>query len=195
MILIEENKKELTNYNISKHAQKRYCERVNGYMDETSVNRFISLHSTEMRERINKLISYGEEVFEGDLRRYKNTTIVRNGNWIIVVSKKDNVVVTLWEKDLGLGKDFNKDYVSKMVGKIQQKNNEKKKIFESNTKEIERIDSTISDNNLKIVELELYLSGLKVANESLFALKENMNINTKGIDMDISDCVDQLLRG
>lgn len=195
MILIEGNVKEMTNYNISKHAQKRYCERVNGYMDETSVNRYISLHLTEMRERINKLITYGEEVYEGDLKRHKGTTIFRNGNWIVIVSKKDNTVVTLWKKDLGLGDEFNKEYVNKMVDKILQKNKEKKEILDSNCREIERIDSTITDNNLKILELEAYLSGLKCANDALESLKENMVINTKGIDIEISNSVDQLLRG
>lgn len=193
--MIAENEKELTNYNISKHAQKRYCERVNGYMDETSVNRFISLHSTEMRERINKLITYGDEVYEGDLKRHKGTTIFRNGNWIVVVNKKDKVVISLWEKDLGLGDDFNKEYVGKTIDKINQKKEEKERIENSNSEEKNKLKSQIENNDIKIAELALYLKGLREANDALNSVIETMDVNTKEFDNEISEMVDKLLRG
>ena len=51
-------------YNISKHCAERYAERIMG-KEDNDVNRFIVLNEDKIKTDINKLISYGELIYQG----------------------------------------------------------------------------------------------------------------------------------
>lgn len=94
-----------------------------------------------------------------------------------------------------MGKEFNKDYVDRMIEKIRNLSNEKNLISNHNKAERDKLNETICDNNLKITELRIHINGLEEANRSLESLVENMDVNKLDIERKISDTVDTLLRG
>lgn len=51
-------------YTISKHCKERYAERIMG-KEDVDLNRFITLNEEKIQTDINKLISYGELIYQG----------------------------------------------------------------------------------------------------------------------------------
>ena len=113
---------ELTNYKITKHAQTRYSERIIGNSDANSINRFIVENEEKIKTDINKMISFGECIFVGKQSQKDGKGNVLNvflkDTWVVLVDTKAECVVTLYKIDLGCGDDFNLQYISKMMEKI-----------------------------------------------------------------------------
>jgi len=104
--------------NISRHAQTRYAERIMTKDDEADVNLFISNHIQKITEDITKMIKYGDLLYEGrSIKQEWNKSVVQiymRDNWIVVVDKDKQNVITLFTIDLGVGEEMNQLYLSKL---------------------------------------------------------------------------------
>ena len=166
-------------YTLTNHAKERYSERIMGRENKMDVQTFISTHEDKIRDDIDKMIEYGEVIYEGQQVRSKDTRpckyILRN-DWLVVVNPQDKKVVTLYKIDLGAGEEFNKAYISTMLNRLE----------DAKKKSAEKIDiikqtescyrQSIEDNNNKINEYKSFIKSLERQNESLNELlKEEKN--------------------
>ena len=108
-------------YSVSKHAAERYAERL---MDKEglSINSFVTLHREKINTDINKLIQYGQFIYSGKQTqkdgKVNNVDVFLKDCWVVIADNKTKNVITLYKIDLGLGDEFNKLYVSKMMEKL-----------------------------------------------------------------------------
>ena len=115
---------ELTDYKITEHCKKRYSERIIGNSDTNSINRFVAENEDKIKTDINKMITYGECIYVGKQSQKDGKGKVLNvylkDTWVVLVDTSSNNVVTIYKIDLECGDDFNLQYVSKMMEKINQ---------------------------------------------------------------------------
>lgn len=182
----------MTNYTISQHAAERYAERALGYTTKTDQVKYANLRSTEIREFINKLCSYGECVFEGKIRNHNHTKIYKNKNWIIVVDPNNNKVVTCYPLLFGVGEDFDIEYSNRLTERLNELVLKKTEIedevnaFKDNYLEI------IKNNNTKINEYKKIINELIEQNKGYQTIVDNADSDIRKAESDIYNLIDAM---
>lgn len=186
-----------TNYKISAHGEVRYAERILNKDNSNDVNRFIVENKEKIKTDINKLIEYGEKIYTGKQSQKegkgKVLDVYLKDTWVVLVDNSVNMVVTLFKIDLGLGDDFNLQYISKMMEKLNQskKNLENVKTevgIESNTyKEI------IAENTNQIYEYRGFIKKLENLNQSYQGIIDNNMVRVSQAERDVAECVNKLV--
>lgn len=120
-------------YKISNHAKNRYVERIMSKSDNNEIQRYIAENEDKITDYINKLIQHGDLIYSGrqtqkDGKGNVIDVYLRNA-WCTLVDHKTNNVVTLYKIDLGCGDEFNQQYISKMMEKL---NESKDKLMSTN---------------------------------------------------------------
>lgn len=121
---MDTNITETITYTISKHCKERYTQRLLNKEDNNEIQRFIVENEDKIKTDINKMINYGQLIFIGKQSQKDGKGNVLNvylkDTWVILVDIKSEVVVTIYKIDLGCGDDFNQQYISKMMDKLDE---------------------------------------------------------------------------
>ena len=191
----EENKQEekvFITYNITNHAQERYAQRIVGKDNMTDIRTYINAHKNDIKKWINELIHYGTMIYEGKLRDYSLSQVFYKDFWVIIVDPKQRNVVTLYKIDLG-DNEVNELFVTKIMQKINDKQNYLEKTKESAEKNIIEYQKIIDDNNLDIKKWQSMIKSLQQVNQSYEILIKNSNLEIRKVESEISDLVDKLV--
>lgn len=188
---------ELTTYKISKHAQTRYSERIMGKEDANSINRFIAENEDKIATDINKLITYGEMIFEGKQSQKDGKGNVLNvylkDTWVVLVDIKSEVVVTLYRIDLGCGDDFNLQYIAKMMEKLKRN----KENLENTILEVEKETFTykelINDAQAQIKEYKAMIKNLEEMSSAYQSIIDNNVVKITQATRAVADTVNTLV--
>lgn len=184
-------------YNISKHASERYAERIMGKEDNLDINRFITLNEEKIKTDINKLIRYGELIYQG-----RQTQKEGKGNvidvylkdcWVVLADSRSKNVITLYKVDFGLDEEFNKIYVSKMMEKL---NTYKEALERTKTQVgIETITyrEMIADAEAQIKEYRTMIKNLEELCIGYKTIVDNNNVKVAQANKDVADVVNALI--
>lgn len=179
-------------YKISEHAKQRYAERIMDREDKTDAALFVSQHQQKIQEDINKMVEFGEVIYTGVSTSDNNKNVVDvilNGHWVIIVDVKNEKVVTLFEIDLGLGKEFNDEYIARLKEKLdvaKARYKEEAKRLDKNNAEYNEI---IDRNEEKIREYKSFIKSLETQNTNMVNLiAENKN-NKLMAEQEVQDIV------
>lgn len=183
-------------YIITNHVAQRYSERI---MDKEGVdiNRFATLNEDKIKTDINKMIEYGDLIYSGKQShkdgKGKVVDVYLKDCWVIFVDGKDRVVITLYKIDLGLGDEFNKIYVSKMLEKI----NANKEVLESVQQQVQEENNTykelIDDAEIQIKEYKTMIKNLEELCEGYKLIINNNNVKIAQANKDVADVVNTLV--
>lgn len=154
---------------ISEHAKQRYTERIMDKSDKISVLTFIKTHEDKIQTDIDKMIEFGELIYTGAPTSQYNkepVDVYLSGTWVVIVDHKRQKVITLYSIDLGVGKEFNEEYINKLLEQLrlaQGKYDEvRKQIDVSN----EELNILVSDNEDAITNYKKLIKSLEEQNES-----------------------------
>lgn len=111
-------------YNITNHAMERYAERIMNKENPTDIRMFINEHRQDINDRINKLINYGNLIYEGKLREHPVNQYFYKDRWVNIVDPKTKNVITLYKIDLG-----DEEVTDLFITKTLQRINESKKML------------------------------------------------------------------
>lgn len=179
-------------YNITYHAFERYSERVAKQEGIVDIKSYLNTHRDAIKERIEKLINYGTLIFEGKIREFNTAKVFFKDNWIILVSSKDNNVVTLYKIDFG-DDEVNELFVSKKLKQLEEVKAERERVIAEN--ELKKTDAkeTLAIYKNKV---EVY-SKLVKENQELVNLVQNtinkMDSVVREADQNIVDVIDSLI--
>ena len=184
-------------YSISKHASERYAERIMGKEDNLDVNRFITLNEEKIQTDINKLINYGELIYQGKQTQKdgKNNMIdvYLNNCWVVLADSRTKNVITLYKIDLGFDEEFNKLYVSKMMEKL----NTYKEVAESTKQQVQTESNTyremIADAEVQIKEYRGMIKNLEELCTGYKIIVDNNNVKIAQANKDVVDVVNTLI--
>lgn len=183
-------------YSISRHASERYAERIMG-KENTDVNRFITLNEDKIKTDINKLINYGELIYQGRQTQKDGKGAVIDvylkDCWVVLADSRTKNVITLYKIDLGLDEEFNKAYVSKMLEKL----NTYKEVLE-NTKQQVQAESNAYREMMTNAESQIkeYRGMIKNLEELCVGYKtivDNNNVKIAQANKDVADVVNTMI--
>ena len=188
----------ITTYIISHHAQERYAARIMGKEDAGSINRFIAENKEKIQIDINKMINFGERIFCGKQSQKdgkgKVIDVYLNGTWIILVdTQKTKNVISLYKIDFGLDDDFNKQYIDKMIEKL----NKAKEHLVSVQREVDEENNTYnemtSDAEIQIKEYKTMIKNLEALRDAYQSIIHNNTVKVSQADREIADIVNTLI--
>lgn len=183
-------------YTISKHCKERYAERIMG-KEDVDLNRFITLNEEKIQTDINKLISYGELIYQGKQTQKDGKSnvidVFLKDCWVILADSRTHNVITLYKIDLKIDEDFNKIYVSKMMEKL----NAHKEILNSVQQQVQTESNAykemIADTENQIKEYRTMIKNLEELCEGYKLIIDNNNVKVAQADRDVADIVNALI--
>ena len=183
-------------YSISQHAKQRYAERIRNKDEIIEINTFVVQHEDKIKEDINTMIERGEIIFEGKQDYTTNNNIVQvflKDTWVIIVDPAKHTVVTLYSIDLGLGNEFNIDYISKMKAKISAEKERIKETAERIREQKETYGALIEDNEKVIAEYTAIVKSLKKQNEDYRELLNDLDGNMAVAEVTLRELLGKLI--
>lgn len=183
-------------YTISEHAMQRYAERIMGKEDGSDVFRFVIDHKTKIEKDINSMLKNAELIYIGrkDHGKGKMVSVYRKGLWLIIVGNDSNHVITLYKTELGLGEDFNKEYMSRMMEKINACKNEFEEVSSKLQEESDTYKSMIEDAQEQIKEYRTMINNLEKMCEGYKMVIDNNKVLTAQHEQSIKDLINGLTR-
>lgn len=184
-------------FTISKHAKERYAERIMNKEDLLDINYFVNQNEEKILKDITKMLEYGEVIYSGkqkDSRGKENTVDVYIKDcWILLVDKCTKNVITLYKMDLGCGDDFNVEYVTRMIGKINAAKQNCEAIKQNISNESSKYREMISQNNDQIAEYRSYIKNLEALNESYKQIIDNNVVMVSQSNKELAEHVNTLI--
>lgn len=192
-----ESTENLIEYKISKHAEERYAERIMGKDNANNINRFITENKNKIKTDINKMIEFGTLLYVGKQSQKDGKGNVLNvylkDCWVVLVDNKSEIVVTLFKIDLGLGDEFNKTYVSKMMDKINDSKKELEDVQLEVLKESSMYREMIDSTETQINEYKTMIKNLEELSNGYSMIISNNNVKISQANRKVADCVNTLI--
>lgn len=171
---------------VSQHAKERYSERIMDKNHPTDVTMYINNNLEKINTDINKMIEYGQLIHSGKNENGQVMDIYLKDLWIILVDKNKSKVITLFKIDLGVGEDFDKEFINRNLDKLLKA----KENYSQVTQEIEResndYDTLVKENERIINEYKSIIKKLENQNAAykdvIASLKVNKDIALKEIN-------------
>lgn len=192
-----ENTENVVEYKISAHAKQRYAERIMGKEDNIDINQFVTLNEDKIRTDINKLIQYSETIYTGKQSQKDGkgnvVDVHLKDTWIILVDGKAKTVITLYKIDLGLDDEFNKNYVSKMIDKLnsQKANLEQTKLDVKSESDTYR--EMINDAESQIKEYRSMIKNLEELCVGYKSIIDNNYVRVSQANREVAEIINTLI--
>jgi hypothetical protein len=183
-------------YNISAHAKQRYAERIMG-KEDTDINRFVTLNEDKIKTDINKLINYGQLIYSGKQSQKDGkgniVDVFLKDCWVVIADSRIKNVITLYKIDLGLGDEFNKTYISKMMEKL----NANKEVLESVQRQVQEESNTykemIDEAEAAIRDYKGMIKNLEGLCEGYKTIIENNNVKVAQANKNVADVINPFI--
>lgn len=180
-------------YQISRHAMERYANRIMDKDNKSDVNVFISNHAQKINEDITKMIEYGDLLYEGRSikKEWQNAIvqIIMRDNWIVILDKNKQNVVTLFSLDLGVGEEMNQLYRTKLLEKLQAAKDK----FQEACKQIDIQEQTykglIQDNIDTITEYKKIVKSLEEQNQNYTGVIAELNTHRDLAEREVREII------
>lgn len=168
------------NIEFTQHVLERYVERT---MNKTGneIKQFLAQNEEQVKQQILKLYQYSEPFWQGKNKDHNYTYFRINKNgWLIVIDKNKTKLITLYKIDLGLGEEFNKQYISEMKKNVDILN---EKIETAKT---DYNDKVLSNN--KVIEelkdqIKLLQAQIKSSNDTIELLEKEKDVELGNISL------------
>ena len=182
----------LDNIKISAHAQERFSERIMDKDSKSDVAVFIAQHKQKIKEDIFKMIEYGTLLYSGKPISEFNkqpVDIFLNGTWVVIVDIAKCNVITLYSIDLGLGNEFNQEYISKLMQKLNATKEEYDTVVTGIKTQKETYSSIIKENTDQINELKQMINNLEKQNQVYTDVIESLEVDRIVAEKDVRDII------
>ena len=177
---------------LSNHAKERYAERIMDKDNKADVLVFIQKHEQKIKEDIFKMITYGELLYSGKPTVDYNkqpVDIFLKDTWVIIVDIAKQNVVTLYSIDLGLGDEFNKEYINRLLEKLKQaKERHEEALIGINT-QTETYNSIIKENIEQINNYRQIVKNLEKQNQGYMDVIESLRFENTAAERGVRDVI------
>jgi len=182
----------MENIKISQHAKARYSERIVDKDDKSDVAVFIAQHEQKIKEDIFKMIQYGTLLYSGKSTCEFNkqpVDIFLNGTWVVIVDIAKANVITLYSIDLGLGNEFNNEYIKRLLDKLNVAKEEYDTVVTGIMTQKETYSSIIKENTDQINELKQMVKNLEKQNQAYTDVIESLETDKVIAEKEVRDII------
>lgn len=108
----------------TQHILERFAERTMN-KNGNELKQFVVQNEQQIKDKILKLYEYSEMFWYGKIKNHDFTYfLINRDGWIMVVDKDKKTLVTIYKVDLGLGTEFNKQYICEIKKYVEKELNE-----------------------------------------------------------------------
>lgn len=176
----------------SNHSKTRYAERIMDKDKATDVNVFIQKNEQKIKEDIFKMITYGELLYSGrptvDYNK-QPVDIFLKDTWVIIVDIAKQNVITLYSIDLGLGDDFNKEYINKLLEKLSSAKQRYEEAQIGINTQIETYNSIVKENIDMINDYRSKIKILEKQNQGYLDVIDTLRVENTAAEREVRDVV------
>ena len=177
---------------VSNHAKERYSERIMDKDNKADMLVFIQKNEQKIKEDIFKMITYGELLYSGKPTVDYNkqpVDIFLKDTWVVIVDITKQNVFTLYSIDLGLGDEFNKQYIEKLLEKLKQaKERHEEALIGINT-QIDTYNTIIKENVDQINEYRRIIKSLENQNQGYLEVIDNLIVENTAAERGVRDVI------
>ena len=177
---------------VSNHAKERYSERIMDKDNKADMLVFIQKNEQKIKEDIFKMITYGELLYSGKPTVDYNkqpVDIFLKDTWVVIVDIAKQNVITLYSIDLGLGDEFNKQYIEKLLEKLKQaKERHEEALIGINT-QIDTYNTIIKENVDQINEWRRIIKSLENQNQGYLEVIDNLRVENTAAERGVRDVI------
>lgn len=177
---------------VSNHAKERYSERIMDKDNKADMLVFIQKNEQKIKEDIFKMITYGELLYSGKPTVDYNkqpVDIFLKDTWVVIVDIAKQNVITLYSIDLGLGDEFNKQYIEKLLEKLKQaKEHHEEALIGINT-QIDTYNTIIKENVDQINEYRRIIKSLENQNQGYLEVIDNLRVENTAAERGVRDVI------
>lgn len=177
---------------VSNHAKERYSERIMDKDNKADMLVFIQKNEQKIKEDIFKMITYGELLYSGKPTVDYNkqpVDIFLKDTWVVIVDIAKQNVITLYSIDLGLGDEFNKQYIEKLLEKLKHaKERHEEALIGINT-QIDTYNTIIKENVDQINEYRRIIKSLENQNQGYLEVIDNLRVENTAAERGVRDVI------
>lgn len=182
----------LENLKLSNHAKERYAERIMDKDNKTDINVFIQKNEQKIKEDIFKMITYGELLYSGRPTVDYNKQLVDiflKDTWVIIIDIAKQNVITLYSIDLGLGDDFNKEYINKLLEKLSSAKQRYEEAQIGINTQIETYNTIVKENIDMINDYRSKIKILEKQNQGYLDVIDTLRVENTAAEREVRDVV------
>lgn len=182
----------LENIKISNHARERYSQRIMEKDDKPDIAVFMAQHEQKIKEDIFKMIQYGTLLYSGKSVSEFNkqpVDIFLNGTWVIIVDIAKCNVVTLYSIDLGLGNEFNQEYISKLMQKLDAAKEKYDTVSTGIMTQTNTYSSIVKENLDQINEYKQIINNLQKQNQAFTDVIDSLEVDKVVAEKEVRDII------
>lgn len=180
---------------ITKHAKERYAERIMDRDSKADVTVFVVTNETKIKDDITKTVEFGEKIYSGNTVNHPKNVIdvYLNGTWVVLVDTSSKAVITLYEVDLGLGREFNLNYIKQVCERLAEAQRRQSEVANEVGKLKADIENQITENESLIADLKRRIRGLENENSSGRAMLQDIGGRLNEAKVAVRDTVSILI--
>lgn len=181
---------------VSNHARDRFAERIMGKDEKIDIINYVNQNLTTIDERLSKMIEFGIIIYSGSSISEFNkepVDIYLSGLWVLIVDKKRQNLITVYKIDLGLGDNFNEQYVTILMDKLEE---EKKLMYERKETIHNQLDdykNIVDDNDKLIAEYRKIVKSLEEQNQGYKDVINNLYTNESLAETEVRKIIGTLI--
>jgi len=191
------NLTETITYSISRHSKERYAQRILNKEDNNEIQRFIVENEDKISTDINKMVQYGDKIFTGKQSQKdgkgKVLDVYLKNTWVILADSSSNTVVTIYRIDLGCGDDFNQQYISKMMEKLDESKDKLMAVNIEVETESAMYKEMISDAQIQIAEFKSMIKNLESLCSAYQDIIDNNIVKVSQANRGVAEIVNTLI--
>ena len=183
-------------YTISKHASLRYTERLLNKEDNNEIQRFIIENEEKIKTDLNKMIAFGQLIYTGKTahKDCKNPiSVFIKDHWVILADEKSKNIVTVFKIDLGCGDDFNNQYISKMMEKLEEKQHALLGVQLEVDEESKMYAEMIDDSKNQINEFKSMINNLEGLCQGYQTIIDNNKVRVNSTRKEVENIINTLI--
>ena len=182
----------MENLKLSNHAKERYAERIMDKDNKADINVFIQKNEQKIKEDIFKMITYGELLYSGrptvDYNK-QPVDIFLKDTWVIIIDIAKQNVITLYSIDLGLGDDFNKEYINKLLEKLSSAKQRYEEAQIGINTQIETYNTIVKENIDMINDYRSNIKILEKQNQGYLDVVDTLRVENTAAEREVRDVV------
>lgn len=180
--------------NLSQHSKERYAERIMDRDNKCDIRSFIAQNEEKIHTDIAKMVQYGTVIYTGKTNDDKRTVkVYRCDTWLVLLGVDNSTVITLFKVDLGVGVEFDRQYIDKytdIINKLQYGANGVRESVERRTSDYQEI---IKNSEEEIAEYKRCIKNLEALVASYKETVSSLNAEVYVAESEVRRAVNKLL--
>lgn len=133
---------------VTQHCKERYVERLKDKDNRCDILQYVAMNDEMITNSIIKMVEYGKLIYSGLAGKDNSPTrVYLNDVWILLTSDDDEnlICITIYRIDLGLGDDFDRQYINGYLEKLNKLNADQNETLEEIEAEINTYTNIVND--------------------------------------------------